>query len=181
MKLLFLDLDGTVRRPKSGAKFITNPEDQELIPGVKDAINRYPDWKIIGITNQGGVAMGYKSLDECIQEQCITLQQIPQLKKIYFCPDIEGKDCWLVSLSNWIGVKAVKISGSKPIASSYRKPGHGMIEEAMYNRPIEETLMVGDQEEDRQCALSAGIPFQWAEDWRKQCASSTGQSRSIHA
>lgn len=37
-KILFLDLDGTVRRTKSGATFINDPLDQELIPGVEEAI-----------------------------------------------------------------------------------------------------------------------------------------------
>jgi len=39
-KILFLDLDGTVRRTKSGAIFINDPYDQELIPGTKEAIAR---------------------------------------------------------------------------------------------------------------------------------------------
>ncbi len=33
VKILFLDLDGTVRLPKSNPTFIKTPEDQELIPG----------------------------------------------------------------------------------------------------------------------------------------------------
>ncbi|WP_196517672.1 hypothetical protein [Nostoc sp. WHI] len=37
-KILFLHLDGTVRRTKSGATFINTPKDQEIIPGVQDAI-----------------------------------------------------------------------------------------------------------------------------------------------
>lgn len=35
MKLLILDLDGTVRRPKSGATFINDPLDREV--GYADA------------------------------------------------------------------------------------------------------------------------------------------------
>ena len=49
MKILFLDLDGTVRKTKSGATFINDPYDQELIPGVENAIARYKGWKIFGI------------------------------------------------------------------------------------------------------------------------------------
>ncbi|WP_414755593.1 hypothetical protein [Anabaena sp. CCY 9910] len=40
-KLLILDLDGTVRRPKSGAKFINTPLDQEIIPEAAKAIAFY--------------------------------------------------------------------------------------------------------------------------------------------
>ncbi|MEH1788842.1 MAG: hypothetical protein V7L23_25500 [Nostoc sp.] len=63
MKLLILDLDGTVRRPKSGAKFINNPHDQEIIPEAQRAIAHYKSqcWIIVGATNQGGVAAGKNS------------------------------------------------------------------------------------------------------------------------
>lgn len=44
IKILFLDLDGTVRRPKSEAEFINSPHEQELIPGVAEAILKYPKW-----------------------------------------------------------------------------------------------------------------------------------------
>ncbi|NDJ25953.1 hypothetical protein GS682_31100 [Nostoc sp. B(2019)] len=37
-KILFLDLDGTIRRTKSGTTFINKPENQEIIPGVQEAI-----------------------------------------------------------------------------------------------------------------------------------------------
>ena len=87
MKILFLDLDGTVRKTKSGATFINDPYDQELISGVEQAIARYKDWKIIGITNQGGVAAKHKTLENCIVEQQQTLALIPQMCCIYLCPD----------------------------------------------------------------------------------------------
>ncbi len=38
VKILFLDLDGTVRETKSGNTFINNPCDQKLISGVEEAI-----------------------------------------------------------------------------------------------------------------------------------------------
>lgn len=57
-KLLMLDCDGTIRRSKSGATFINDPLDQEIIPEAADAIAHYHNqgWVIVGITNQGGVA-----------------------------------------------------------------------------------------------------------------------------
>jgi histidinol phosphatase-like enzyme len=58
LKLLLLDKDKTLVRPKSGAKFISHPEDQELIPGIAEALTHYRgnDWKPVIVTNQGGVA-----------------------------------------------------------------------------------------------------------------------------
>ena len=38
MKVLFLDLDGTVRLSTSGGIFIEQPENQKIIDGVKEAI-----------------------------------------------------------------------------------------------------------------------------------------------
>lgn len=48
-KLLILDLDNTVRRPKSGAKFISDPLDQEIIPEAGSAIAHYKSqgWLIV--------------------------------------------------------------------------------------------------------------------------------------
>lgn len=38
MKLLLLDLDGTVRKPISDSTFIRHPEDQQIIPNAGWAI-----------------------------------------------------------------------------------------------------------------------------------------------
>lgn len=56
-KLLLLDCDGTIREPRSGAKFIQRPEDQKIIAGADKAIAHYHQegWILVGITNQGGV------------------------------------------------------------------------------------------------------------------------------
>ena len=55
-KLLVLDKDGTLTRPKSGNTFVQNPEDQELIEGVAEAIARYvaDGWTLAIASNQGG-------------------------------------------------------------------------------------------------------------------------------
>lgn len=55
-KLLVLDKDGTLVRPKSGNTFVQHPEDQEMIEGVAEAIARYiaDGWTIAIASNQGG-------------------------------------------------------------------------------------------------------------------------------
>jgi histidinol phosphatase-like enzyme len=57
-KLLIIDKDSTLTIPKSGAEFVQHPEDQELLPGVKDQIERYHSegWRIVVASNQGGCA-----------------------------------------------------------------------------------------------------------------------------
>lgn len=93
MKLLLLDLDGTVRETISSATFINEPTDQKLIAGVGEAIAQYSIqvWQIIGISNQGGVKAKFKSLNSCLDEQRHTLELLSHLMtRIYICPD-DGK------------------------------------------------------------------------------------------
>ncbi|MDF0556372.1 HAD hydrolase-like protein [Kamptonema sp. UHCC 0994] len=168
-KFFFFDLDGTLRQPKSGAKFINKPDDQEPISGAQEAVKYYSDrgFICIGITNQGGVAAGHKSLESAIEEQRITLQLFPELSEIFFCPNYEGDICWQLSHDN------VPLEFSNPVSGdgstiSCRKPGHGMIAIASSNFCSPEELqrdcwMVGDRPEDQQCATSAGINFIWAD------------------
>ncbi|MFM6139134.1 MAG: HAD hydrolase-like protein [Sphaerospermopsis kisseleviana] len=158
-RILFVDLDGTVRRTKSGATFINDPYDQEIIPGVQEAIARYHDWKIIGITNQGGVGAGHKTLKDCVLEQQYTLKLLPNLSYIFFCPD-NGQTTYQVWEKRY-----QKIDPFEKL--NFRKPGTGMIDWAIRcNSQTKQYLMIGDRPEDQQCADNANIPFMWAEDWR---------------
>ena len=161
--ILFLDLDGTVRRTKSGATFINDPHDQELIPGVMEAIARYDlkEWKVIGITNQGGVGAGFKTLENCILEQRQTMKMLPTMDSVMFCPDNGRTMCY------------VPRQGEHSVITSYdygsfRKPGYGMIAffKQYSGEPRPKSLMVGDRPEDEQCAKNANIPFMWAHEWR---------------
>lgn len=176
-KLLILDLDGTARRPKSGAKFINKPLDQEIIPEAAKRIEEYfkNNWVIVGATNQGGVAAGHKSLEEAIEEQKITLQLLsPMMKGIFFCPDYEGENCYFVSLNNSPKqfVRSHLINPnypSQPLYESFRKPGSGMLMLALDDgkEMPSDVLYVGDRDEDEKAAISANIPFMWAADWWK--------------
>jgi len=67
-RLLLVDLDGTIREPLSGGQFIQHPQDQRIIKGADKAIAHYhkEGWVIVGITNQGGVAAGFKQLSDAI-------------------------------------------------------------------------------------------------------------------
>jgi len=160
MQILFLDLDGTVRRSKSGQTFINDPQDQEIIPGVFEAIDRHVWLIIVGITNQGGVAAGKKSLENCIEEQQEFLRMFPYMDSIYFCPDFEGKVCYQVKLDCF---RDCSIEGG-----DFRKPGAGMIQLAIKHLKPDQSLFVGDRPEDELAASRAGIPFIWADAWRKE-------------
>ncbi|MBW4674718.1 MAG: polynucleotide kinase [Desmonostoc geniculatum HA4340-LM1] len=166
MKLLFLDCDGTIRESASGERFIQHPKDQRIIPGADKAIEYYRQhhWTIIGITNQGGVAAGFKTLEDAIAEQQYTLEISRDIFWICFCPD-DGQTAYIVSRK-----KVQKFT--RELFASFRKPGCGMIELAIREflkggMSLNSTyLMVGDRPEDEQCAAAAAINFLWADRWR---------------
>lgn len=174
-RLLLLDLDGTVRQPIEGQYcHVTN---QVLIEGAKERIDRYRDegYHIIGCTNQGGVWYGHKTLEECIEEQRITISS-SGIDVIFFCPDM-GATLYRVTQHDY------ELVGKRPDYSLwYRKPGPGMLLQAIqYALKDEviihgsddipnyvEALMVGDQESDKEAAINAEIDFMWAEDWLRK-------------
>jgi len=162
-KIIFFDLDGTLRQTKSGQTFINKPEDQQAIKGTQEALAYYQEkgFLLIGITNQGGVAAGHKSLQNAIEEQRITLQLFPELSEIFFCPNW-GESCYQMSHDNVPLEFGAPISGNGSKISC-RKPGHGMILTAA--RPLAELKdcwMIGDRPEDQQCAEAAEVKFVWA-------------------
>ena len=164
IKALLLDLDGTIRRPTSG-KFIEDPNDQEPIEEAIKSMKIYHQegWIMIGITNQGGVAAGYKSLKNAIEEQRKTLEIFPLLSYIYFCPDFEGNLCYGVSRENIDLIHEMH----KDFLGQFRKPNCGMISAALKKfENLSKSLMIGDRAEDKEAAKNAGIDFLSADIWR---------------
>ncbi len=177
-KLLMLDLDGTVRRPIQDPEgFIKDPLDQEIIPCARAAIARYAadGWTIVGITNQAGVHYKRKSLKDCIKEQKHTMKLVPELDRIYFCPDLGDQLC--VVHYALFGCKQVEIRfggmGDNPRnqLGGYRKPDPGMLRAATWDymektiEGLEQKLFVGDMLTDKQAANAALCPFLSAEKW----------------
>lgn len=150
---LCLDWDGTIRRSSSGATFIKNFQDIELIPGVERLIWRYRSmgYLILGISNQAGVAHGFKLPMEIENEMDVTLN--------------------LFQMNPFHIVKMCYHDGKGKIApynkrSLCRKPDVGMLAvmetEAYQNGYVidwDNSLFVGDRPEDEECAKRAGIPF----------------------
>ena len=163
--VLYLDLDGTVRQGKDDAlgRFVNGPEDVTVFP---EAVERMAAWKdgggrIIGVSNQGGVALGLVKYQQVAEAMIETQRQCDGLfDKIAFCvhhpnaKNLEMARCWC------------------------RKPAPGLLIEAAldlagrFNEyyPPYMAVMVGDRLEDRVCAERAGIDFVWAADWRSSDA-----------
>ena len=126
IKLAIVDKDGALVCPKSGNTFVQNPQDQELLPGVQEAVSRLvaDGYVLVIASNQGGVAAGHKTLEDAIAEMQYCLSLLPQIDRAYFCPDY-GKTCIAVlrNLSRW--VDAGECWGDD--RWQYRKPQAGML------------------------------------------------------
>jgi D-glycero-D-manno-heptose 1,7-bisphosphate phosphatase len=161
--VLFLDLDGTVRKgydelePK---RFVNCADDVELFPRMAERLLSYKQagWRIVGVSNQGGIATGQVSYDNVLKAMMRT-QQISgdAFDKVIFCrhhpqaEDPEYANCFC---------RKPKM-GMLVLAQSYLNES---FPDEIY--PAHLMLMVGDRDEDKGCAESAGIAFMWAKDWR---------------
>lgn len=161
---LYLDIDGTVREGKDDAlgKFVNGPEDVRVFPEAVEMMRRWKKGggRIIGVSNQGGIALGLVDPMAVARAMMETHRQAEKLfDKMLWCmhhPDAEHPEmarCWC------------------------RKPKTGMIIEgalavAEQSRgeiyPPYMGLMVGDRSEDEQCAEGAGLDFLWAATWREE-------------
>lgn len=165
--ILFVDCDGTVRKPKGTLKFINAPENQSVIPEAERALSiaKNKGFKIIGVTNQAGVISGKKTIESCIAEQQYTMKLFPQLSYIVFCPDWDGKRAYKVTPKEWKEVSIVY----PHLIGKYRKPNNGMIAYCLIEEEIDSVLekcvFVGDRETDRLAAKKCGMAFIDAQSW----------------
>lgn len=161
--LLILDLDGTVRQGKDDAlgRFVSGPQDVVVFP---EAVEQMRRWKakggrIIGATNQGGIALGLVSVDAAAAAVLETYRQCDGLfDRVVMCmhhPDAsipEMARCWCRKPA-----PGLVIEGALGLARHWRE---------MY--PPHMALFVGDRDEDQQCAKTLNIDFVWAKDWRAE-------------
>lgn len=164
--VLYLDLDGTVREGKDDAlgRFVNGPEDVVVFPQAVELMRRWraDGGRIVGVSNQGGVALGLVSFRDVADGMVETQKQTGGLfDRIMFCihhpkaADPEMARCWC----------------RKPSAGAVVEAAHGLVERFRDERyPPYMGLFVGDRPEDKACAESAGLDFMWAVDWRAQIA-----------
>lgn len=179
MKILLLDKDGTLVKPKSGGKFVSSPEDQELLPGAAERCREFAGagWLIACCSNQAGIAAGHKSLDDAISEFQFLMGLLPQIDFCLFCPDFEGREIVCVKGEGQIFLPGlVRAYAAEFPQFGFRKPQPGMLwfardliegEEGIFRDEIDKVLFVGDRDEDQGAAKNAGIDFDfaWASDW----------------
>jgi D-glycero-D-manno-heptose 1,7-bisphosphate phosphatase len=159
-KLLVLDLDGTVRHGFDElGRFVNTAKDVVVFP---EAVAKMREWKkqggrIIGLSNQGGIAMGHVTMQQVAEAMLETQRQCSGLfDKISFCQhypqakDPEYARCWC----------------RKPAPGGLIEAAIDLARSANEFYPPHLALMVGDREEDRRCAEIISFDFLWAKDWR---------------
>lgn len=164
--VLWIDIDGTVRHGPSerGGRFVNEPEDVVIFAEVPRLLAAYrrAGWRVVGVSNQGGIALGHVTLEQALLTMRRTIElckldgnQHP-FDKIAICrhhpeaDDPEMAVCWC------------------------RKPRIGLLVESGLDLakcfgeiyPPHMGLFVGDMEDDRRCAENAGLRFMTAADWR---------------
>ena len=191
-KIALFDLDGTLRQTKSGKPFINEPFDQQPIGTnlMKMQALRKEGYLTAGITNQGGVLHGHKSIQACMMEQLHSLAMLkPDL--LLFCPD-EGYTCFeLDPYRSKDGIfrhlsafpvfrkpqpmmlfHAIEVLTARQVGCTQ---GHkiemnktGQMVSANYKdidyKYFDDLFYCGDRPEDRQAADVAGIKFVDAKD-----------------
>lgn len=169
MRLAILDKDGTLVCPESGSEFVQHPQDQKLLPGVKEAIAHLISngYTLAIASNQGGVATGHKTLEDAIAEMwfCRKLLSV-KVPTMFFCPDLKGEECYFLDGQDVYPLHSVDINLT--FDAKFRKPDPGMLlaAQAMQQHPIESVLMIGNPPEDEGAANAAGIRFLHADQWR---------------
>lgn len=146
-KCLFLDRDGTINVFNVGSNF--KKEHIELIPGVAELIARFisDGYKIIVITNQGGIGKGVYTESDlyCVNELIDRLlrEKGAHIDAVYYCPHFAG--------------------GIYPYNKKCecRKPESLLLRRAIkhFNADTEKSLFIGDNFTDKACAEKCNVRF----------------------
>ena len=148
-RCLFLDRDGVINAAPPQGEYIQRWQDFRLLPEVVGWIRLFKaaGYLAIVLTNQRGIALGRMTEAELVglheRMRAELAAQGAVLDDILYCPHHEGAcDC--------------------------RKPLPGMVIAAQrkWSIDLENSLLIGDGERDRQLAERCGIPFVMVRDGR---------------
>jgi len=137
--LILLDRDGVLNEDR--ADHVKNPDELIMIPCAAEAVARFNarGHKVALVSNQSGLGRGLynEAMLARIQEKLEAAVRAARghLDATFICPD-----------PPWA-------------ATDRRKPGPGMLREAMsqFRVPPEETVMIGDALRDLEAAAKAGV------------------------
>ena len=138
---LLLDVDGTLRKTKSGELYPRSADDVELLPGRREILRLWIDagYPLFLVSNQSGVASGKltaKDADAAFA-RTVELLDLP-VAEITYCPH-----------------------PSFPVGCYCRKPMPGLAALLMRRHGLarERLIMVGDMDSDAEFAKNAGIRY----------------------
>lgn len=160
--VLYCDIDGTIRWGKDElGRFVNGPEDVRVFDEVPPLLAAYKalGWRIVGISNQGGIALGFMDRRACMQAMQATQEQVlGAFDQIAFCAhhpdakDPEMRTCWCRKPKAGLVIESALSMSSQHRGEMY---------------PPHLGLFVGDRPEDLACAENAGLPFMPANEWRR--------------
>lgn len=151
-KGLLLDVDGTLRRTRSGELFPRNADDVEVLPGRRELLQRFVDegYKLFFVSNQSGVASEKLSAAdaEAAFARTIELLGVP-VEEVAYCPH-----------------------PAFPVGCFCRKPlpGLGISLIQRHQLAREHLMMVGDMDSDRDFARALGARYFDAAEFFKDAA-----------
>lgn len=146
-KGLLLDVDGTLRKTKSGEIFPRSAEDVELLPGRREVLQRWLDegYRLFFVSNQSGIAGGTLSAAdaEAAFARTIELLGLP-VTEVAYCPH-----------------------PAFPAGCFCRKPlpGMGIALIQKHQLAREGLVMVGDMDSDHDFAKALGARYVRAEEF----------------
>ncbi len=135
---VFLDRDGTINEE---VLYLHEPEKFKLLPNALEGIKKFQDmgYKIVIVTNQPGIGMGYFTEEDFYRVNREMLKQFSKagilVDKIYFCPHSKAENC------------------------PCRKPNTALIQRAKedLNLDLTHSFIVGDKTSDIETGRRAGI------------------------
>lgn len=137
-KALFLDLDGTLIKTKTGERFPVDKDDWEFIGGVLPIVKRFYNqgYNIVIISNQGGIEMGY-------------------VKETDF---LDKLDKIVAEIEEYLG-GGINYGVCKFMNSYFRKPNPGYAYKFAIEMELNlwNSIMVGDRNTDNEFAKNARI------------------------
>tara|TARA_B100000989_G_scaffold242310_1_gene189258 strand:- start:17 stop:526 length:510 start_codon:yes stop_codon:yes gene_type:complete len=146
-KCCFLDRDGVLNEDRG---YISKLSNFKIFPGVGKAIKLLNEKKflVIIITNQSGVGRGLISIRNLNHIHKFLKKKVKKsgayINDIYYCP-----------------FHPIFGLGKYKKKSNYRKPGDGMIRQAIreWNIDPKKSFMIGDKITDKMSAKKAKIKF----------------------
>ena len=158
---LFVDLVGTlIHGPEKSGKFPNRVGDIVMYEGVAERLLAYKTagWSLICVSNQGGVACGYLTVED--------------VRLIFEEVDLAVGQLFDVMIADVTHPQAVDPSKRHYL---WRKPSPSMAARAItrllniyprFTTPPWKCLMVGDQTDDMEFAIQAGMGYLQADVWR---------------